>query len=244
MDLLRIKDFDVTNRLFVGTGKYENYDIMQKALDASGCQVVTVAVRRERLVDKQGRSLLDFLDLSKYVILPNTAGCFSAEDAIRVSLLGRDLLEKNGNKGAGWVKLEVLGDKKTLLPDPVGTLEATRELVKEGFTVLCYTSDDPISARRLKEAGAASVMPAGSPIGSGQGVLNPLNISLCLETLKESDPNYPVIVDAGVGTASDVTIAMELGADGVLLNTGIAHANDPVKMAQAKIGRASCRERV
>src|SRR5512146_1788159 len=206
---------------------------MQKSLEASGCQVVTVAVRRERLIDQQGRSLLDFLDLSKYIILPNTAGCFSAEDAVRVALLGRDLLEKQKNPGAGWVKLEVLGDKKTLLPDPVGTLEATRELVKEGFTVLCYTSDDPISARRLKESGAASVMPAGSPIGSGQGVLNPLNISLCLETLKEKDPNFPVIVDAGVGTASDVTVAMELGADGVLLNTGVAHAKDPVKMARA-----------
>lgn len=233
MESLRIKDFDVRNRLFVGTGKYANYELMQKALDASGCQVVTVAVRRERLVDKEGRSLLDFLDLSKYVILPNTAGCFTADDAIRVAMLGRELLEKQKNKGAGWVKLEVLGDKKTLLPDPVGTLEATKELVKEGFTVLCYTSDDPIAARRLKEAGAASVMPAGSPIGSGQGILNPLNISLCLEELKGGDPTYPVIVDAGVGTASDVTIAMELGADGVLLNTGIAHAKDPLKMAHA-----------
>src|SRR5580658_4542739 len=233
MSSLKIGGFEIGSRLFVGTGKYANYEIMQKALAASGCQVVTVAVRRERLVDKQGRSLLDFLDLDRYVILPNTAGCFSAEDAIRVSLLGRDLLEKQGNKGAGWVKLEVLGDKKTLLPDPMGTLEATRELVKEGFTVLCYTSDDPIAARRLKEAGAASVMPAGSPIGSGQGVLNPLNISLCLETLKEGDASYPVIVDAGVGTASDIAVAMELGADGVLLNTGVAHAKDPVKMAQA-----------
>jgi thiazole synthase len=233
MDLLRFKNFEVRNRLFVGTGKYANHDLMRQALEASDCQVVTVAVRRERLLDSQGRSLLDFLDLKKYLILPNTAGCFSAEDAVRVSLLGRDLLEKQGNAGAGWVKLEVLGDKKTLLPDPVGTLEATKELVKEGFTVLCYSSDDPIAARRLKEAGAASVMPAGSPIGSGQGILNPLNISLCLETLKEGDPTYPVIVDAGVGTASDVTIAMELGADGVLLNTGIAHAKDPVKMATA-----------
>src|SRR5437660_8525521 len=206
---------------------------MQQALDASGCQVVTVAVRRERLVDAQGRSLLDFLDLSKYVILPNTAGCFSAEDAIRVSLLGRDLLEKQKNKGAGWVKPEVLGDKKTLLPDPVGTIEATKELVKEGFTVLAYSSDDPRSAVRIKEAGAASVMPAGSPIGSGQGVLNPLNIPLSLELLKEHDASYPVIVDAGVGTASDVTIAIELGADGVLLNTGIAHAKAPVKTAIA-----------
>jgi len=232
-DVFRIGKFELSNRLFVGTGKYASYEVMQQALDASGCQVVTVAVRRERLVDKQGRSLLDFLDLNRYIILPNTAGCFSADDAIRVAMLGRDLLEKQKNKGAGWVKLEVLGDKKTLLPDPVGTLEATKELVKEGFTVLCYTSDDPISARRIKEAGAASVMPAGSPIGSGQGVLNPLNISLCLETLKEGDVSYPVIVDAGVGTASDVTIAMELGADGVLLNTGVAHAKDPVAMAKA-----------
>jgi thiazole synthase len=216
----RIGPFEVTNRLFVGTGKYANYDLMQEALDA-------------RLVDKEGRSLLDFLDLDRYVILPNTAGCFTADDAIRVALLGRDLLEKQGNRGAGWVKLEVLGDKKTLLPDPVGTIEATKELVKEGFTVLAYTSDDPRSAIRIKEAGAASVMPAGSPIGSGQGVLNPLNISLCLELLKENDATFPVIVDAGVGTASDTTIAMELGADGVLLNTGIAHAKDPVKMANA-----------
>src|SRR6478672_4461004 len=233
MDVFRIKDFDIKNRLFVGTGKYADYQIMQNALDASACQVVTVAVRRERLVDAQGRSLLDFVDLDKYIILPNTAGCFSADDAIRVALLGRDLLEKNGNRGAGWVKLEVLGDKRTLLPDPVGTIEATKELVKEGFTVLAYTSDDPRLAVRIKEAGAASVMPAGSPIGSGQGVLNPLNISLCLELLKENDPTFPVIVDAGVGTASDVTIAMELGADGVLLNTGIAHAKDPVAMAHA-----------
>lgn len=232
-DIFRIKNFEVHNRLFVGTGKYQTYEIMQKALEASACQVVTVAVRRERLVDKEGRSLLEFLDLDKYIILPNTAGCFTADDAIRVALLGRDLLEKQGNKGAGWVKLEVLGDKKTLLPDPVGTIEATKELVKEGFTVLAYTSDDPRSAVRIKEAGAASVMPAGSPIGSGQGILNPLNISLCLELLKEGDPNFPVIVDAGVGTASDVAIAMELGADGVLLNTGIAHAKDAVKMAQA-----------
>jgi thiazole synthase len=233
MSNLRVGKFELRNRLFVGTGKYADYDVMKQALAASGCQVVTVAVRRERLIDKQGRSLLDFLDLDRYIILPNTAGCFSADDAVRVALLGRDLLEKQKNPGANWVKLEVLGDKKTLLPDPVGSLEATKELVKEGFTVLCYTSDDPISARRLKEAGAASVMPAGSPIGSGQGILNPLNISLCLETLKEGDANYPVIVDAGVGTASDVAVAMELGADGVLLNTGIAHAKDPVKMADA-----------
>src|SRR5690242_18223230 len=233
MDVFKIRDFEVRNRLFVGTGKYATYELMQQALDASGCQVVTVAVRRERLVDAQGRSLLDHLDLSKYIILPNTAGCFTADDAVRVALLGRDLLEKQKNPGASWVKLEVLGDKKTLLPDPVGTLEATKELVKEGFTVLAYTSDDPRAAVRIKEAGAASVMPAGSPIGSGQGVLNPLAISLCLELLKENDPTYPVIVDAGVGAASDVSAAMELGADGVLLNTGIAHAKDAVTMAHA-----------
>src|SRR5476649_2430062 len=196
MDVFRITNFEIRNRLFVGTGKYESHELMQKSLEASGCHVVTVAVRRERLIDANRKRLLEFLDLDKYVILPNTAGCFSAEDAIRVSLLGRELLEKQKNKGAGWVKLEVLGDKKTLLPDPVGTLEATRELVKEGFTVLAYTSDDPRSAVRIKEAGAASVMPAGSPIGSGQGILNPLNISLCLELLKEGDPHYPVIVDA------------------------------------------------
>jgi thiazole synthase len=233
MDVFKIRNFEIKNRLFVGTGKYENYDVMQKALEASACQVVTVAVRRERLIDKEGRSLLDYLDLSRYIILPNTAGCFTADDAIRVAMLGRDLLEKQKNPGSNWVKLEVLGDKKTLLPDPVGTLEATKELVKEGFTVLAYTSDDPRSAVRIKEAGAAAVMPAGSPIGSGQGILNPLNISLCLELLKDGDKDFPVIVDAGVGTASDTTIAMELGADGVLLNTGIAHAKDPVKMAHA-----------
>ena len=221
------------HRLICGTGKYDDYGVMQRALDASGCRVVTVAVRRERLIDKAGKSLLDFLDLQRYTILPNTAGCFTADDAVRVALLGRDLLEKQDNPGAAWVKLEVLGDKKTLLPDPAGTLEACKELVQEGFTVLAYSSDDPIAAVRLKEAGAASVMPAGSPIGSGQGVLNPLNISLCLELLKEGDASYPVIVDAGVGTPSDVAVAMELGADGVLLNTGIAHAKDPVMMATA-----------
>lgn len=233
MATLKIKDYVLTSPLFVGTGKYATYELMRQSLDASGCQAVTVAVRRERLIDKEGKSLLDFIDLDRYTILPNTAGCFTAEDAIRVSLLGRDLLEKLGNKGAGWVKLEVLGDRKTLLPDPAGTLQATAELVKEGFTVLCYTSDDPIAALRLKQAGAAAVMPAGSPIGSGQGILNPLNISLCLEELKTGDPHYPVIVDAGVGTASDVSVAMELGADGVLLNSGVAHAKDPVKMAAA-----------
>lgn len=222
-----------TSRLIVGTGKYPDFSSMQRSLNASGAEVVTVAVRRERLVNAQGQSLLDFIDTRRYTILPNTAGCFTAEDAVRVARLGRDILEQLGNAGASWVKLEVLGDKKTLLPDPMGTVEATRELVKDGFQVLAYTSDDPIAALRIKEAGASSVMPAGSPIGSGQGVLNPANIVLCMELLKQGDASYPVIVDAGVGAASDVAIAMELGADGVLLNTGIAHAKDPVLMASA-----------
>lgn len=231
--LLSLGSRTFDSRLIVGTGKYATNELMRDALDVSGAQVVTVAVRRERLYNEQGQSLLEFLDLSRYTILPNTAGCFSAEDAIRVARLGRELLEQLGNPGASWVKLEVLGDKKTLLPDPVGTLEAVRELVADGFEVLCYTSDDPISAMRIKDAGATSVMPAGSPIGSGQGILNRNNIVLCLELLKQNDPTYPVIVDAGVGSASDVAVAMELGADGVLLNTAIAHAQDPVLMASA-----------
>ena len=221
------------SRLLVGTGKYSTLELMRDCLDASGCEVVTVAVRRERLFDKSGRNLLDFLDPARYTILPNTAGCFSAEEALRTARLGRELLEGLENPGADWVKLEVLADSRTLLPDPVATLESTRVLVKEGFQVLCYTSDDPIMARRLKAEGAASVMPAGSPIGSGQGVLNPNNIRIILEDLKADDPSYPVIVDAGVGTASDVAIAMELGCDGVLLNTGIAGASDPLRMAHA-----------
>ncbi len=234
---LQVGPFTLEGRLIVGTGKYENNDVMQEALDASGASVVTVAVRRERLVDDQGRSLLDDLDLDRYTILPNTAGCFNAEDAVRVARLGRELLEQLGNPGSQWVKLEVLGDTTTLLPDPVGTLEACRELIADGFSVLCYTSDDPIMATRLRDAGAASVMPAGSPIGSGRGIANPEAIAIIRDLLKNpehgGDPGYPLIVDAGVGTPSDVTLAMELGADGVLLNTGIAHAKDPVRMAHA-----------
>jgi thiazole synthase len=230
---LKIGTHVVRSRLFVGTGKYATLELMRDCLEASGAEVVTVAVRRERLFDRQGRNLLDFLDPRRYTILPNTAGCFSAEDALRTARLGRELLEGLDNPGADWVKLEVLADPRTLLPDPVATLESTRVLVQEGFQVLCYTSDDPVMARRLKEAGATSVMPAGSPIGSGQGVLNPNNIRIILENLKGDDPSYPVIVDAGVGTASDVTIAMELGCDGVLLNTGIAGAQDPLRMAHA-----------
>lgn len=230
---LKVGGFTFKSRLFTGTGKYANYDLMQQCMDASGCEVTTVAVRRERLIDKEGKSLLDFLDLSRLTILPNTAGCFSAEDAIRHARLARELLANLNNPGANWVKLECLADKRTLLPDPIDTLKATEQLVKEGFTVLVYTSDDPVLAKRLKNAGAASVMPAGSPIGSGQGILNPNNIRICLEYLKEGDPDYPVIVDAGVGTASDVSAAMELGCDGVLLNTAIAQAKDPLCMAWA-----------
>lgn len=221
------------SRLIVGTGKYATHDLMRDCLEASGSEVITVAVRRERLIDKEGRSLLEFIDLARYTILPNTAGCFSADDAVRHARLGREILQGLDNHGADWVKLEVLGDKKTLLPDPVATLQATEQLVADGFQVLCYTTDDPMTAKRLKEAGATSVMPAGSPIGSGQGILNPNNIRICLEYLKENDPTYPVIVDAGVGTASDVSFAMELGCDGVLLNTGIASARDPLMMAHA-----------
>jgi len=221
-DKLKLGKFEFTSRLFVGTGKYTSFELMQQALDASGCQVVTVAVRRERLYDNRQRNILDFLDTKKYTLLPNTAGCFTADDAIRVASLGRELLDLD------WVKLEVLADKKTLLPDPLGTLQATQTLVKDGFTVLVYTNDDPVMAQKLQDAGATSVMPAAAPIGSGQGVLNANNIRIILE-----NASVPIIVDAGVGTASDVTVAMELGAEGVLLNTGVAGAKDPVKMAQA-----------
>jgi thiazole synthase len=230
---LVIGSFRFTSRLITGTGKYASYELMRDCLAASACEVTTVAVRRERLVDQQGRNILDYLDLKRYTILPNTAGCFSADDAVRHARLARELLANLDNPGAQWVKLECLGDPRTLLPDPIATLQATERLVKEQFQVLVYTSDDPIMARRLKEAGAASVMPAGSPIGSGQGILNANNIRIILEYLKSGAADYPVIVDAGVGTASDVAAAMELGCDGVLLNTGIAHARDPLRMAHA-----------
>lgn len=218
---LVLGNWTLDSRLILGTGKYATAEQMVQALDVSGTSAVTVAIRRVDL-SGQGENLLDHLDRDRYSILPNTAGCYTSEDAIRVARLSREL-------GLGdWVKLEVLGDKDTLLPDPVATLEATRTLVGEGFTVLAYTSDDPVSAQRLEQAGATSVMPAGSPIGSGQGILNSNNLSIILEKL-----SCPVIIDAGVGTASDVTIAMELGAEGVLLNTGVACAQDPIRMALA-----------
>lgn len=232
-DRIRVGSHTLQSRLILGTGKYESFEIMQQALELSGTDCVTVAVRRERLVDGDGRNILDYLDLRRYTLLPNTAGCFTAEDAIRTARLGREILLGLENSGADWVKLEVLGDSKTLLPDPVATVQATEKLVSEGFQVLVYTTDDPVTALRLKQAGAAAVMPAGSPIGSGQGILNPNNIRICMEYLKENDPDYPVIVDAGVGTASDVSHAMELGVDGVLLNTAVAHARDALGMSRA-----------
>lgn len=223
----------LASRLIVGTGRYDSLDQMRRSLDASGADCVTVAVRRERLYDRSGQNILDFLDLDRYTLLPNTAGCYTATDAVRAARLGREILRALENPGADWVKLEVLGDSRTLLPDPTETLRACERLVEDGFSVLCYTSDCPVTAVKLKGIGAASVMPAGSPIGSGQGLLNVNQLRIILEYLKDDDPDYPVIVDAGVGTASDVSQAFELGADGVLLNTAIAHARDPVRMARA-----------
>jgi thiazole synthase len=233
IDSLRIGTHELRSRLIVGTGRYESFEIMAQSLALSGSDCLTVAVRRERLYDGEGRNILDALDIDRYTLLPNTAGCYNANDAIRCARLGREILLGLENPGADWVKLEVLGDSRTLLPDPLATLDATEKLVADGFQVLCYTNDDPVMARRLKQAGATAVMPAGSPIGSGQGILNPNNIRICLEYLKADDPHYPVIIDAGVGTASDVAQAMELGVDGVLLNTAIAHARDPLAMSSA-----------
>ena len=232
-DALTIGSHTLRSRLIVGTGKYDTFQLMEESLAQSGTDCITVAIRRERLYDQAGKNILDHLDTEKYLFLPNTAGCFNQKDALRTARLGREILLGLENPGANWVKLEVLGDSKTLLPNPLETLRATEVLVQEGFEVLCYTNDDPIMALKLKQAGAVAVMPAGSPIGSGQGILNPNNIRICLEYLKDNDPDYPVIIDAGVGTASDVSIAMELGADGVLLNTGIADAKHPVLMAHA-----------
>ncbi len=220
-DVLKIGSFELKSRLIVGTGKYASFQEMTEALEASGTEMVTVAVRRINL-DRTKESLLDFVDPKKYILLPNTAGCYTKEDAVRIARLGRAAGLSN------LVKLEVIGDEKTLLPDTLALLEATKELVKDGFIVMPYTNDDPIMAKRLEDAGAACVMPLAAPIGSGQGVMNRLNIELLIEKI-----SVPVIVDAGVGTASDAAIAMELGADGVLMNTAIAGAKEPVKMAEA-----------
>ena len=231
---LKIGSVEIQSRLIVGTGKYSSLELMRDCHAASGAQVVTVAVRRERLVDKNsGRNILDYIDPAKYILLPNTAGCFDADEVVRVARLGREMLTDSGYRGTNWVKLECLGDTKTLLPEPIGTLKALETLVADGFEVLVYCSDDVMLCKRLKEAGATAVMPAGSPIGSGQGVLNANAIRIIVEMLKGEDPAFPIIIDAGVGTASDVAAAMELGVDGVLLNTAIAGAKDPIRMAHA-----------
>ncbi len=221
-DRLVIGGIPFKSRLWVGTGKYKSNEEMALALEASGTDVVTVAVRRVDLKRTAGKNLLNYIDLKKYKILPNTAGCYTVEDALRYARLGRE---------AGLsdlIKLEVIGDERTLFPDIIGLLKATEILAREGFIVLPYTIDDPITAKRLVDAGAACVMPLGAPIGSGLGIRNPYNIKIILETL-----NVPVVVDAGVGTASDAAVAMELGCDAVLINTGIAGAKDAVAMASA-----------
>src|SRR6202162_3213747 len=222
-DLLRIADRQFNSRLFVGTGKYRSFQEMARCHAASGAEVVTVAVRRVNLTDKSKESLLDYIDRSRMFILPNTAGCYNADEAICAARLGREVGLSN------WVKLEVIGDQKTLFPDNEGLLEATRVLVKEGFVVLPYTNDDVVNARKLVDAGAAAVMPLAAPIGSGLGIQNTTNLRI----LREIVTTVPLIVDAGVGTASDAAIAMELGFEGVLMNTAIAEAEDSEKMAQA-----------
>jgi thiazole synthase len=221
-DKLTIAGREFSSRLIVGTGKYRSFQEMMRCHEASGADMVTVAVRRVNLTDRTKESLIDYIDRSKIFILPNTAACYTADDAVRTAMLGREVGLSN------WVKLEVIGDEKTLFPDNAGLLEATRILVKEGFVVLPYTNDDVVNARRLIDAGAAAVMPLAAPIGSGLGIRNPHNIRLILENI-----GVPVIVDAGVGTASDAAIAMELGCTAVLMNTGIAGAKKPVLMAEA-----------
>lgn len=231
-DRIVIAGREFRSRLFVGTGKYRSHQEMARCHEASGAEVVTVAVRRVNLTDRSKESLLDYIDRSKYFLLPNTAACYTADEAIRTARLGREVGLSD------WVKLEVIGDERTLFPDNAGLLEATRVLVKEGFTVLAYTNDDLVNAKRLVDAGAAAVMPLAAPIGSGLGIQNENNLRIIREMITE----VPLIVDAGVGTASDVAKAMELGFDGVLLNTAIAAADDSVKMAEAmKLGVAAGR---
>jgi thiazole synthase len=221
-DYLEIAGRKFRSRLIVGTGKYKDFKQTAEAVEASGAEMVTVAVRRVNIIDKTKENLLDYLDLSRVTILPNTAGCYTAEEAIRTARLAREAGISD------MIKLEVIGCKKTLFPDNPQLLKATEVLVKEGFIVMPYTNDDPVICRQLEEAGAACVMPLGAPIGSGLGIRNPYNIKIILE-----QANVPIIVDAGVGTASDATIAMELGCDAVLMNTAIAEAKDPILMARA-----------
>ena len=222
MDLLTIADKTFTSRLIVGTGKYSSPAVMVRSHEASGAEMITVAVRRVNITDRTKESLLDYIDTSKYFLLPNTAGCYTAEEAVRTARLGREAGLSN------WVKLEVIGDERTLFPDNEQLLEATRQLVREGFVVLPYTTDDPVVCRKLEDAGAAAIMPLGAPIGSGLGIQNVNNLRIIREFAR-----VPLIVDAGVGTASDAALAMELGADAVLMNTAIAGAQDPVAMAEA-----------
>jgi thiazole synthase len=221
--VLRIAGREFRSRLIVGTGKYRSFPEMARAHEASGAEIVTVAVRRVNLTDRSKESMLDYIDRKKLFILPNTAGCYTADDAIRTARLAQQVGLSN------WVKLEVIGDEKTLFPDNFELVKATETLAKEGFVVMPYTNDDLVSARRLIDAGAAAVMPLGAPIGSGLGIQNPANIRI----LREMITSVPLIVDAGVGTASDAAVSMELGADAVLMNTGIAGAQDPVLMAEA-----------
>jgi len=221
-DKLKIGDKEFSSRLLIGTGKYESFELTKRAIEESGAEIVTVAVRRVNISDRSKESLLDYIDPEKYTILPNTAGCYTVEEAVRTARLAREAGLSN------MIKLEVIGDEKTLFPDNLGLLEATKILVKEGFIVMPYTNDDVVMAKKLEDAGASVVMPLGAPIGSGLGIRNPYNIKLIMEAV-----SVPVIVDAGVGTASDATVAMELGVDAVLMNTGIAQAKDPIKMARA-----------
>lgn len=230
---LQLGPFRFASRLILGTGRYDSFETMQASHRAAGVECVTIAVRRERLHDSSGRNILDYLDTPRLTLLPNTAGCFDAQSAVRAARMGREILRDLGNPGADWVKLEVLGDSRTLLPDPVESIRATEQLVEEGFHVLCYTGDDPVVARRLQQAGATSVMPGGSPIGSGRGLANPIHLQLILDDLKRENPSYPVILDAGIGTASHAAQAMELGFDAVLLNSAVARADDPLRMAMA-----------
>ncbi len=222
-ETLQIAGREFRSRLIVGTGKYRSFQEMARCHAAAGAEMVTVAVRRVNLTDRSKESLLDYIDREKIFILPNTAGCYTADEAVRTARLAREVGLSN------WIKLEVIGDQKTLFPDNEGLLEATRVLVKEGFVVLPYTNDDLVNARKLIDAGAAAVMPLGAPIGSGMGVQNEANLRI----LREMITGVPLILDAGVGTASDACIAMELGYDGVLLNTSIAEAQDAEKMARA-----------
>jgi thiazole synthase len=222
-DNLRIAGKEFRSRLIVGTGKYKTFQEMARAHEASGAEIVTVAVRRVNLTDRSKESMLDYIDRKKFFILPNTAGCYTGDEAIRTARLAREVGLSN------WIKLEVIGDEKTLFPDNFELVKATEALVKEGFVVMPYSNDDLIAARRLIDAGAAAVMPLGAPIGSGMGIQNPANIRI----LREMVTSVPLIVDAGVGTASDAAVAMELGADAVLMNTGIAGAQNPVLMAEA-----------